>query len=143
MKEENVEVQKLKDFSHAEVYELKDKPDVILVKAIQNYIPMRVFQPVFDYVVAHSKEKRVSKVIFDKRTLSVFHQPSMEWYFLEWKDSMSKAGCKTHRKLLPDDQVFVQSVKIARDKLNKEYPNAEFQKLDIQYADSLQEAINK
>jgi hypothetical protein len=143
MKEENIEVQKLKDFSHAEVASLKDKPDVIVVKATKNYIPMRVFQPIFDFVVAHAKEKKVSKVIFDKRTLSVFHQPSMEWYFLDWKDRMSKVGCKVHRKLLPDDQVFIQSVKIAREKLNKDYQQAEFQKLDIQYADSLQEAIDK
>ena len=71
----------------------------------------------------------------------VFHQPSMEWYFVEWKEKMYNHGLKTHRKILPKDAVFRQSVKIGRDKINREYPQGKFHKMDIQYFETLDEAI--
>jgi hypothetical protein len=54
---------------------------------------------------------------------------------------MFALGLKQHRKILPNDEVFKQSVKIGRDKINKLYPNGKFHEMDIQYSSSLEDAI--
>lgn len=66
----------------------------------------------------------------------------MEWYFTEWKEKMWHLGLKTHRKILPDNKVFQQSVKIGREKIKESYPKLKFNEMDIQYKDSIQDAID-
>jgi hypothetical protein len=116
---------------------------VAIVTAKTEYIPIQEFKGIFEAIGDLVKEKSVSKLVFDKRNLSVFHQPSMEWYFTEWKEKMFTLGLKTHRKILPTNEVFRQSVKIGRDKINKAYPNGKFHQMDIGYAETLEEAIEK
>jgi hypothetical protein len=65
----------------------------------------------------------------------------MEWYFVEWKDMMFELGLTKHIKILPNDEVFRQSVKIGRKKINELYPNGKFHQLSILYAESLEEAL--
>lgn len=113
-----------------------------LVKAKASYIPIEEFKKCFealgDYII---ENQNIEKLIFDKRNLSVFDQDSMVWYFVKWKAEMVGCGLTVHRKLLPDDDVFTESVKLGREKLAREYPDAAFHDLDIKYAKSLIEAI--
>ena len=81
-------------------------------------------------------------MVFDKRALKVFHQPSMVWYFVEWKEEMYSKGLTKHRKILPRDPVFRECVKLGRENLSKENPSAKYHELDIQYKNSIQEAID-
>jgi hypothetical protein len=130
-----------KRFRHATVYIVKDAPTTAVVEATTNYIPIDQFKEIFEYVAELTKTEHLTKLIFDKRKLTVFHQPSMEWYFVEWKEEMAGLGMTKHRKILPSDDVFKQSVRIGREKLSKQYPKGKFHELDIQYANSLEEAI--
>jgi len=134
---------KEKEFKHASIFLLPQQPDVVVVEATANYIPLDQFKEIFHFIGDLTSRKKITKLIFDKRKLSVFHQPSMEWYFVEWKEKMYDAGLKTHRKILPQDDVFRQSVRIGRDKINKAYPNKKFHQMDIQYAETVEEALNK
>jgi hypothetical protein len=129
------------DFKHATVSTVFDKPTIAVVTAKTGYIPFEEFKKIFEAIGKLVKEKSVTKLVFDKRNLTVFHQPSMEWYFTEWKEEMFTAGLKTHRKILPDNEVFRQSVKIGREKISKNFPNGKFTQMDIAYADSLNAAI--
>lgn len=54
---------------------------------------------------------------------------------------MYPAGLTRHVKILPKDEVFRQSVKIGRNKINEAYPNGRFHTMEIVYAESLEEAI--
>jgi hypothetical protein len=126
---------------HAVVYIVKDAPSVAVVEAISSYIPIDQFKETFNYIGELVKTEKITKLVFDKRNLTVFHQPSMEWYFVEWKEKMFSLGLRQHRKVLPNDEVFKQSVKIGRDKISKLYPNGKFHEMDIRYASSLEEAI--
>lgn len=117
------------------------KKKFAVVQATDTYIPIEEFQKVFEKVSELIKDSNIEKLIFDKRALKVFHQPSMEWYFIEWKSDMYNYGLTRHRKLLPDDEIFRESVKIGREKIFKENPDLNLDKLDIKYFDSLQEAI--
>ncbi|GAB4119390.1 MAG: hypothetical protein OHK0057_09970 [Thermoflexibacter sp.] len=135
--------QLIERFSHAEVYVWQEK-EVLLIVATANYIPIEEFKELFTQTGEIIKKYHITKVIFDKRKLTVFHQPSMEWYFVHWKEEMFlKYGVKTHRKILPNDHVFVQSVKLGRMKIERDYPEGKYKELDIQYADSVEQAIEK
>ncbi|MDX1627126.1 MAG: hypothetical protein R3345_00420 [Fulvivirga sp.] len=129
-------------FNNAEVYVVESKP-VAVVKAIGSYITIEEFKKIFNKIGEIVVKKGIKKLVFDKRALNVFHQPSMEWYFVEWKEKMFDLGLKTHRKILPEDDVFRQSVKIGRDQINKKYPEGKFHEMDIQYFENLADAIEK
>ena len=135
---ELIEQEKLK---HVTVYRVADFPHVAVVEATSAYIPIKEFKEAFTSIGEMVARQKITKLIFDKRKLSVFHQPSMEWYFVEWKEKMLDSGLSTHRKLLPADNVFRESVKIGRAKINKAYPNGRFHNMDIAYAESLEDAI--
>jgi len=130
-----------KVFKHASVFLVPAQPGTAVVEATANYIPLDQFKEIFNFIGELAATKKIRKLIFDKRKLSVFHQPSMEWYFVEWKEKMFEVGLKTHRKILPKDDVFRQSVRIGRDKINKAYPDRKFHQMDIQYAETVEEAI--
>jgi len=131
------------DFKHASVSTVDTDSTIAVVTAKTEYIPIEEFKKIFESIGKLVKANNVKKLIFDKRNLTVFHQPSMEWYFTEWKAQMFESGLKTHRKLLPENEVFRQSVKIGREKINKNFPNGKFHQMDIGYAETLQEAIEK
>jgi len=134
---------KEKEFKHGCIYILPEQPGVAVVEATANYIPLEQFKEIFNFIGELTSKKKLTKLVFDKRKLSVFHQPSMEWYFVEWKEKMFDVGLKTHRKILPQDDVFRQSVRIGRDKINKTYPLKKFNQMDIQYSESIEEALSK
>lgn len=130
-------------FKHAIIKTVVGHPKVAVVEATATYIPIEQFKEIFAAIGDIVKEKKISKLVFDKRKLAVFHQPSMEWYFVEWKEKMFDLGLKTHRKILPQDEVFRQSVKIGREKIKAIHPNGKYTQMDIQYAESLEDAIAK
>ncbi|MCS6820389.1 MAG: hypothetical protein NZ551_00810 [Microscillaceae bacterium] len=126
----------------ADAYFLADKKTIVC-KATTNYIPEKEFKELFGAIGEFIKTHRVEKLIFDKSKLTVFHQPSMVWYHIVWKAEMAIYGLLTYRKILPNDSFFRQSVKIGREKIKKEHPDFNFDKFDIQYCDSLEEALEK
>jgi len=130
-----------KKFKHAIVYTVNNKEDTAVVEAISNYIPFESFKEVFIFIGELADRKKLKKLIFDKTKLTVFHQPSMEWYFIEWKEKMFDIGLNTHIKILPKDEIFRYSVKIGRDKINKKHPEKKYNKMEIRYAETLDEAL--
>lgn len=134
---------KLVDYAatkHAKIAYI-DGSNVAIIEALSNYIPIEDFKKIFEKAGELVKEKKIEKLVFDKRKLTVFHQPSMEWYFIEWKEEMYRFGLTKHRKLLPQDKVFRESVRIGREKIKEENPQLSVSKMDIQYKESLKEAI--
>lgn len=129
-------------FSHAELLVWKEKK-ALLIRATATYIPMEEFKEVFEKATEVIGKDKLTKTIFDKTKLTVFHQPSMEWYFVVWKEELlTKHGVRIHRKILPDNNVFVQSVKLGRMKIEKNFPNGKYKEMDIQYATSIMEAVD-
>lgn len=137
----DIEREEFKKFKHATLYWLKSHPHIALMEANASYIPIEQFKEAFHAMEELIIKKKINKLIFDKRQLSVFHQPSMEWYFVEWKEKMADYGLVNHIKILPQDEVFCQSVKIGREQINKKYPQARFRQLYIQNASSVEEAV--
>lgn len=135
------ELKIIQEFKQAQLALVQGEPNTLVVTATASYIPMDQFRLIFNRIGDFVKSHQIVKLIFDKRQLRVFHQPSMEWYFVEWKDMMFELGLTKHIKILPNDEVFRQSVKIGRKKINELYPNGKFHQLSILYAESLEEAL--
>lgn len=132
------------------VFELRDASvyaspghKIIICKLHQDYIPIEEFKKIFHKISDIVKAGDYEKFIFDKRSLRAFHQPTMEWYFIHWKKDMLQYGVKTHRKILPAERWFAKMVQIAKDQIMQNYPDNIVEQLDIQYCDSIEEAISK
>jgi hypothetical protein len=114
-----------------------------IVCGIKNsYIRKDDFEKLFNLVAEESKIHGVEKIIFDKRQMKVFDQPSMVWYHLTIKENLFKSiGLKKYRKLLPTDELFRMSVEIGKTKIAREY-DFDFTKFDIQYCETIDEAFD-
>jgi hypothetical protein len=113
----------------------------VVLKFKVAYVPIETFMKVMEQIEAFAKKEKVVKMVFDKSNLTVFHQPSMEWYHTVWKVRMLERGLKTYCKILPNDKLFRESVKIGREKIKKSNPQFDFNKFDIRYCNSLEEAL--
>ncbi|MFN0047830.1 MAG: hypothetical protein ACKVOU_01760 [Cytophagales bacterium] len=131
-----------KSFTYANLLRVEGKNNIMIVEATSNYIPIEEFKEIFNSIGSSAAKQSITKLVFDKSKLTVFHQPSMEWYFVEWKEKMFDLGLKTHRKILPKDEVFKYSVKIGRDRIKQNFPNGKYTLMDIQYSESIDEAID-
>jgi hypothetical protein len=113
----------------------------MLVRAEERYIPRATFQETFNELLPLLDQYPSTKMIFDKRALKVFDQPSMVWYHLEWKPLAYAKGVTRHVKILPDDPVFRKSVDIGREKIKREHPEFDYQRYNIVYKENLEEAF--
>ncbi|MBA4301840.1 hypothetical protein SAMN03080617_01391 [Algoriphagus alkaliphilus] len=114
---------------------------IVICELLADYIPIEDFKEAFEQIGKIVKGGSFEKFIFDKRSLRAFHQPTMEWYFIHWKKDMLAYGLKTHRKILPAEKWFEKMVQIAKQQILETYPDNIIDQLDIQYCDTIEEAI--
>jgi len=114
---------------------------IAICETRKDYIPIEDFKELFQSMTSSLIDHKIEKFIFDKRELRAFHQPSMEWYFIHWKQELFQHGLKTHRKILPKEIWFRKCVEAGRDEILKNQKNTVLDKLDIKYAESVKEAI--
>ena len=134
-------LQLLESSEYTDLYIVPGTTTAVL-KANKHFIPQSAFQTLFNNLKQPLKENNITKLVFDKRNLTVFSQPSMEWYYTNWKGEMAEGGLKQHRKLLPKDRLFRTSVEIGRQNIKAKHPNIAAHDLDVQYMESLDDAIN-
>ncbi|EKB48801.1 hypothetical protein [Cecembia lonarensis] len=125
---------------YARVY-ANDDQGMIICELLADYIPIEDFKETFKHISSIVEAGKFEKFIFDKRSLRAFHQPSMEWYFLNWKNKMLELGLQKHRKILPEEKWFEKMVMIAKEQILKNNPENIIHLLDIKYCDSIEEAI--
>jgi len=114
---------------------------IIICELLVDYVPIEDFKDTFHKISALVKNGSFYKFIFDKRALRAFHQPSMEWYFLDWKKEMYFQGITVHRKILPSEKWFEKMVMIAKKQIIENNPGNIIENLDISYCDTIEEAI--
>ncbi len=117
------------------------KKGMIICELMTDYIPIEDFKEVFNEISRIVENGKFEKFIFDKRSLRAFHQPTMEWYFLNWKNKMLEFGLSKHRKILPEEKWFEKMVMIAKEQIIKNNPDNIIHLLDIKYCESIEEAI--
>jgi len=122
---------------------INEEKKTIICELLKDYVPIEDFKVIFYQISDIVKEGDYTKFIFDKRSLRAFHQPTMEWYFIHWKKEMLQYGVTKHRKILPPEKWFEKMVQIAKSQILQNYPSNIIDQLDIQYCDSIEEAIAK
>ena len=129
----------------AKVYQPADALDTLVCELLVPFIPEQKFHELFEEIGAHIRQSPtlIRKFIFDKRKMTTFHQASMVWYHTVWKPQMYELGVMMHRKILPKDTFFRKSVEIGRDKIAREHPDFDWEKYNIVYCESLEEAFEK
>jgi hypothetical protein len=116
---------------------------IIMCVLKESYVPIEKFKEIFATIGKLASQREFDKFIFDKRSLRAFHQPSMEWYFIEWKKEVYSFGINKHRKILPAEAWFKKMVQIAKSQILSDYPDNIVHLLDIQYCNSVEESISK
>jgi hypothetical protein len=124
---------------HGAIYYDSDHRAVVL-HVRSTYLPYEHFLHFLQTIEQLADRQPVEVMVFDKSSLRIFHQPSMEWYHVVWKENMYHKGLRTYRKVLPSDPLFKESVRIGRERIERENPDFQLSKFDIRYASSLQEA---
>ena len=61
-----------KTLKHAKILLVEETPDIAIVEAISGYIPIEQFKEIFEATSKLVSEKKIKKLIFDKRKLTVF-----------------------------------------------------------------------
>ncbi len=129
------------DKDYGKVFLLPEK-QILILELTKEYVPIEEFKEIFTETVPIIEKYKIKKFIFDKQNLRVFHQPSMEWYFVTWKADIYKLGLSVHRKILPQDQpAFNLAVEAGRAKILSEYKDTVIPLLDIQYKTNIKDAI--
>jgi len=127
--------------NYGKVFLLPDN-HILILELTKEYVPIEEFREIFTETIPLIEKYKITKFIFDKQNLRVFHQPSMEWYFITWKQEIYKLGLSVHRKILPQDQpAFAMAVEAGRAKIMNDYKDTVIPLLDIQYKTSIKEAI--
>ena len=107
------------------------------------YIPIDNFKAIFLRISELIEEYPIKHLLFDKRKLRTFHQPSMEWYFAIWKPDIKKKGLTNHYKILPQLEWFVQAVNAGKFEIFNKYPKDILAGIAIKYVDSIEGAIDQ
>ncbi len=132
---------KIFESEQAACYADEDQKTIGCVLKVE-YVPIKKFKETFNALADEVKEAGTfEKFIFDKSALRTFHQPSMKWYFTEWKQELMDYGLYKHFKILPDIAWFKKSVEVARKPLEKKFPKEVARKLRIEYYESVADAI--
>jgi len=146
---ETQEMLQIGDKKFTQIYEshfansfVEESGDTLLCILKAEYVPIAEFKMLFENMMETVKTGKITTFIFDKRSLRTFHQPSMEWYYLEWKTEAVKYGLCYHRKILPDLKWFVKAVEIAKKGLDSRLSIEVRNKLEIRYVDTLEQAVS-
>lgn len=118
-----------------------DSLELVLCIADAEYIPIDNFRDIFLAISEYIEEHNIKHLLFDKRNLRTFHQPSMEWYFAIWKPTIKVKGLINHYKILPDMDWFVQAVNAGKHEIFKKYNNNLLDGIRVNYVDSVEKSI--
>ena len=113
----------------------------MIAEVMSSYVPTETFISVFNRMSEYIGNNDIEKFIFDKRSLNAFNQPTMEWYYIEWKEEVYGFGVKKHRKLLPPQKWFKKCVEAGKDEIRASYPDSVVHTLDISYHDSIYDCL--
>jgi len=114
---------------------------VLLCRITSAFINEEQYKELFIEVGKQMEQHNLKYLVFDKSALTVFHQPSMEWYHVIWKEEMTAKGVKGYYKILPDDAMFKNSVQVGKANIAKKFPSFDFEKHNIRYFNSVEEAL--
>jgi hypothetical protein len=132
----------INQYADASLYYNK-KLELVLCIADVEYIPIDNFKTIFLGISDMIEKYSIKSLLFDKRNLRTFHQPSMEWYFAIWKPTIKAKGLVNHYKILPDLEWFVQAVNAGKHEIFNKYDSSILNGISVSYVDSVEKSIEE
>lgn len=136
----NFEFELIYNCEYSKLY-FNNKLMMAICVAEQEYIPISNFKTMFLKISDLIEEFPIKHLIFDKRNLRTFHQPSMEWYFAIWKPIVKEKGLVNHYKILPELDWFEKAVEAGKHEIIKKYSKEILNGINIFYVKSIEDAI--
>lgn len=128
-------------FEHAQLTHCAELK-MAICSAQSDYIPISEFKNIFNAVTALLHNYPTQYLLFDKRQLRTFHQPSMEWYFAVWKQEAKSLGLNYHFKILPELEWFEKAVEAGKHEIFQKYGKDVLNGIEVVYVNSVEEAIS-
>jgi|GEM_PF-7004584 len=108
------------------------------------FIPMTEYQQTLEKIGELVKQEKVHKLIVDARQLVAYHQPSVEWSFLNWKREMSTYGLNSYRYVVPNSGEYRKNLENGIQKIRRDHPDTDLlDRMDLAYCRSLEEAVEE
>lgn len=121
---------------------VNDELQFAICIANEEYIPIDNFKEVFLTATEYIEKHKIKYFLFDKQKLRTFHQPSMEWYFAIWKQTVKKKGLTNHYKILPLLDWFEKAVEAGKYEILKKYSPDILNGISVKYIGTIEEAID-
>ncbi len=137
---ESIPLKRVVSHKYADILRVPNEP-ILIIQSTSTSIPLADFKSIFAEAGTIIKQEGITKLVFDKRSFKVFDPEAMEWYFTEWKEDMFAHGLRTHRKIMPESVPFKYSVDASRKSIYERFPKGKFRQMDIQYVNSIEEAV--
>lgn len=118
-----------------------DQLKMAICFAEEEYIPIDSFKEMFLHISSMIEKIEIKHLVFDKKKLRTFHQPSMEWYFAVWKPSIKNKGLINHYKILPKLDWFEKAVDAGKYEIFNKFSKEILNGITITYVDSVEDAI--
>ncbi|MDP1801758.1 MAG: hypothetical protein Q8L81_10425 [Bacteroidota bacterium] len=118
-----------------------EKLKMAICFADEEYIPIDNFKEMFLHVSVLIEKFEIKHLVFDKRKLRTFHQPSMEWYFAVWKPAIKNKGLVNHYKILPKLDWFEKAVEAGKYEIFQKFSKEILNGIRITYVNSIEEAV--
>lgn len=136
----NLEFELIYDCEYSKLY-YNNELMMAICLAEQEYIPISNFKSMFLKISDLIEKFPIKHLIFDKRKLRTFHQPSMEWYFAIWKQIVKEKELVSHYKILPELDWFEKAVEAGKHEIIKKYSKEILNGINIFYVKSIEEVI--
>lgn len=108
------------------------------------FIPMTDYQQTLEKLGELVRQEKVQKLIVDARQLLAYHQPSVEWSFLNWKRQMHEHGLNRYRYILSSTGEYRKNLENGLQKIRREHPEPTvLDQMDLAYCQSLEEAVEE
>ena len=129
-----------KSLPQANIYYCSEKKQ-LLIQSVAPHITGIEFKEIFTQAAEAITEHKLTTCIFDKRSLLIFHQPSLFWYYRFWKpQQLRENGLVDHRKIMPNDELFRSAVRLSFESLKNKIDTHYLNEIEIRYFENIEEA---
>ena len=126
---------------HAICYTSDAAKDVYIVEATSAHIPKTQFQEMFIGIGQAIIKGSFRKLVFDMSLIQFYQEATFDWYFMVWKETMYFHGLRAHRIILPNNELIREALELSQQNAHEAFLEGKYSLLDIQYAESIDEAI--
>jgi len=112
-----------------------------LICQINADINLKKFKEALHQLIPIVQTLKIRQLVIDRRNMFTIHFPSLEWFYSIWLPQMIKSGVRKFHIVLPENELFQFSLRMAKQKIMQENPQLLHQSLSPHFHKNLQEVF--